>query len=389
MTDKIRIVYFITSLESGGTERQLILLLASLPGAQYEKHIVCLSGLGPLHEQFQKYSTSITDLRYPRLRRNGRLIWKNLPTTATSVLRLVKILRRLRPDILHTLIPVCNVMGAIAGKLVRVPVIVSSRLSLGNYRDSNKLFARMEDTTDPCFTLIHCKSKGIKEDVIRREPVDPDRLKVIYNGLKVDSYGRPFDKSPLRDSLGIDISSPVIGMVANLKTYKGYHDMVRAAPSILKNFPTARFLFVGRDDGIKSELIALAKALQVEETIIFTGERHDVPRLLQLMTLLVSASHEEGFSNTILEAMASGLPVVATSVGGNPEQVVDGVTGFLVTPGDSDELAAAICRLLADPAEAQKMGRHGNLRIARKFSHTAVTEKMIDFYKDAIALESV
>jgi glycosyltransferase involved in cell wall biosynthesis len=296
------------------------------------------------------------------------------------------ILRRIKPDILHTLIPVCNVMGALAGKLAGVEVIVCSRLSLGNYRDHNKVFAALEDLTDRFFTLIHCKSEGIRDDIMRREPVDPDRLKVIYNGIKTGSYGLPFDKQPLREALGLTLTSPIVGMVANLKLYKGYQDMIKAVPGVLQKHPGTRFLLIGRDDGIQGELMAMAQSLGIAGTIVFAGERHDVPKLLQLMTLLVSASYEEGFSNTILEAMASGLPVVATRVGGNLEQVLDGITGYLVSPGCPDELSAAINQLLDDPAAAQKMGRHGSLRIAHNFSHKAVSEQMVDFYKDAIDL---
>lgn len=388
MTAKIRIVYFITSLESGGTERQLALLLEGLSGDTYEKHIVCLSGLGPLEEQFADACTSITDIKYPRLRQNGRIIWKNLPTTVTSVLKLVMVLRKVRPDILHTLIPVCNVMGAIAGKLAGVPVIVCSRLSLGNYRDRNPVFARLENFTDRFFTLIHCKSEGIKDDVTRREPVDPDRLRVIYNGTRVESYSKAFDKEPLRTSLGLKIDQPVVGMVANLKRYKGHHDVISAIPAILRKHPKTHFLFVGRDDGIQQELVEQAVKSGVSGHIIFTGERHDVPKLLQVMTLLVSASHEEGFSNTIIEAMASGLPVVATRVGGNLEQVADGITGYLVEPHSPAEIAESVNALLDDPNLIHKMGRHGSLRAARNFSHKAVTDQMIAFYHDAIELES-
>src|SRR5688572_24486749 len=132
---KIRIVYFVTSLESGGTERQLALLLEGLSDARYEKHVICLSGLGPLEERFRACTSSIVDLKYPRLRQNGKFIWKNIPTAGTSVTRLARLLRKMKPDILHTLIPVCNVMGAVASRIARVPVLVCSRLSLGNYRD--------------------------------------------------------------------------------------------------------------------------------------------------------------------------------------------------------------------------------------------------------------
>lgn len=386
MNEKIRIAYFITSLESGGTERQLALLLENLPSQRYEKHVVCLSGYGPLLERFQACTDTVYDINYPRLRHNGKIIWKNLPSAVTSVFRLARLLRRIRPDILHTLIPVCNVMGAFAAKLARVPVLVSSRLSLGNYRDSNRLFARLEDFTDRYFALIHCKSHGIEDDVLRREPVDPDRLKVIYNGYRFDDSLRMFDKEPLRQSLGIALGIPVIGMVANLKPYKGHEDLLNSIPIILKKHPNARFLFIGRDDGILTELQELAEKLHISRHIIWAGERNDVPRLLTLMTLLVSASHEEGFSNSIVEAMAAALPVVATDVGGNKEQVADRITGYLVPPRSSKELAQAVIELLDDEERAKKMGRHGYYRAAQNFSIQKVVEQTEAFYKEAIEL---
>ncbi len=388
MTEKIRIAYFITSLESGGTERQLALLLENLPSEQYEKHVICLSGFGPLKERFEKCTDSLTDLKYPRLRHNGRVVWKNFPTTGASVMKLVRRLRKIKPDILHTMIPVCNVMGALASKISRRPVLVCSRLSLGNYRDNAPAFAKLEDFTDRYFTLFHCKSQGILDDVIRREPVDPDLLRVIYNGIDSQSYGLSFDKEPLREEFGLEVGKPVIGMVANLKPYKGHSDLVEAAPSILHNQPETKFLLVGRDDGIGGELKKKAAMLGVDDHFILTGERHDVPKLLQLMTILVSSSHEEGFSNTILEAMATSLPVVATRVGGNLEQIIDGQTGYLVSPSAPDELAESINILLANPDLAQKMGRHGARRVAQNFSAMAVADQMKEFYREAIELES-
>ncbi len=388
MSDKIKIAYFVTSLESGGTERQLALLLEGLRDVQYEKHVITLSGSGPLEERFRACTKSITDLKYPRLRQNGKIVWKNLPSSVTSVFRLAKVLRKLRPDILHTLIPVCNVMGAFAAKLARIPVLICSRLSLGNYRDEKLFFAKLENFTDDWFTLIHCKSEGIKDDVMRREPVDPDRLRVIYNGIRADAYSHPFDKEPLRDELGLAIGQPVIGMVANLRGYKGHADVINAMPAILAKHPDTKFLFIGRDDGIAENLLEQARQLGVSNHLVLAGERHDVPKLLQLMTILVSASHEEGFSNTIIEAMASGLPVVATNVGGNIEQVADGITGYLVHPHNPTEIAEAVNRLLDDPLHAQKMGRHGNLRVARNFAHSAVVEQMEQLYRDAIDMET-
>lgn len=387
MSDKIRIVYFVTSLESGGTERQLASLLEGLNNDVYEKHVICLSGFGVLEEQFRAATTSITDLRYARLRHNGRFVWKNLFSAFASIGRLYRLLRTIKPDILHTLIPVCNVMGAFAGKLASVPVLISSRLSLGNYRDKNKLFAKLEDITDSWFTFIHCKSLGIRNDVMEREPVDPDRLRVIYNGIHLGKYNVSFNRQHLLTEFEIGGHEPVIGMVANLKEYKGYEQMLEAMPSILQIHSDAKLLIVGRDDGIRPALEKLAEKGGITHSVVFAGERQDVPKLLQLMNVLVSASHEEGFSNTILEAMASNLPVVATHVGGNVEQVVDNVTGLLIPPRDTQALSEAVVKLLNDPDWANKLGRVGYARVAGNFSQGAVLEQMQQLYLEAIELE--
>jgi len=378
----LRIAYLITSLEIGGSERQLAALLKGLPGNTYEKHVICLSGFGELEGEVRQHVAALYDLRWPRLRKHGKLQPRRMPAAAATLPRLVKLLRQIRPDVFHTMIPVCNVMGAVAGRLARVPHLVCTRLSLGDYRDKNRVLARLENLTDSSFELVHCKSEGIRDDVARREPIDIDRMRVVYNGIRTAAYYRKAPVPELLADLGIPRDAKVLGSVANLHTYKGHLDILAAAPEILSKVPDAYFLFVGRDAGAGADIQAEAAKLNIRDRVILTGQREDVPQLLQCMHVFVLASHEEGFSNAILEAMASALPVVATRVGGNGEAVLDQSTGFLVPPRQPAAIAEAVVPLLANAQLAADMGARGRKRVAEKFSYEAMIHGMQRFYAE-------
>lgn len=382
---RIKIVFLVTSLEVGGSERQLVALCHGLPTDRYEKHLVCLSGLGPLEEDARASGAVMHDLEYPRLKSAGTIQWKNLPSVATTVARFVRLLRSLRPDILHTFIPVCNVLGALAGKIAGVPCIVCTKLALGVYRDTSHVLPILENWTDRWFDLVHCKSRGIMEDIARREPIPSERMRIIYNGLRTEKYERQIDVAGIRRQLGIPPDNFVVGMVANLIPYKGHADMIAAARTVLDEFPGTRFLFVGRDDGIGPALLDRARQLGILEALTFTGVRSDIPDLMGTMDALVSASHQEGFSNVLLEGMASGLPIVATRVGGNPEAVADGDTGLLVDAHAPEQLAEAVLKLVRNPAAAREMGLRGRERVKALFSYDAMIKGMRAFYDEALS----
>ncbi len=380
-----RIAYLVPTLAVGGTERALVALLEGLPSGDYDKHVICLSGFGPLETEARAAGATLHDLGYRRFRQDGDRKWGNLLTVPGSFSRLVRLLRRGRFSILHTMIPACNIWGALAGRLAGVPRLTCSKLSLANYRDANRVVAWLEDRTDPWFRLVHCKSQGIVEDVVRREPISRERTRVIYNGLRVEKY-LGADGDAVRREWKIPPGAPVVGVLANLNSYKGHADLIATAPEILKRHPDTRFVFAGRDDGIGSSLMAQANSLGVADRVILAGARRDVPQVLAAFTMLVSASHEEGFSNVILEAMASGLPVVATRVGGNPEAVEDGKTGLVVAPRNPAELGAAVARLLDSPTESARMGELGRERARNLFSHDSMVRGMRAFYDELMAV---
>lgn len=381
---RIRIAYFITSLEVGGSERQLVSWLRGLSPERYERHLICLSGFGPLENEARATGAVLHDLRYPRLKAAGTIQWQNIPAAALTLVRLVRLLREIQPHVLHTMIPVCNVLGAIAGKIAGVPRMACTKLALGAYRDKARLLPKIEDVTDRWFHLIHCKSRGILEDIARRQPIPRERMRVIYNGISVSRFDIVCDRERVREELNIPQDAFVIGMVANLIPYKGHREAIEAFAQLHAKHGNIRLLLVGRDDGIGDELRALAEELRVGEKVIFTGPRSDIPQVMIAMDVLLSASHEEGFSNVLLEAMASRLPIVATRVGGNPEAVVDGETGFLVDVKAPEQIAKAFSTLIENPNLARRMGQAGRERVERESSYEAMMQGLERFYEELL-----
>ena len=381
---KIRLAFFLPGLEVGGTERALTALLHGLPSERFDVHVICLSEFGPLEAEVRSTGAHLIDLGYARRQQSGNPWWRTAASLPGVILRLARYLRQERIEILHTMIPACNIYGAVAGRMAGVPHLCCSKLSLANYRESRCLLAVAENITDRWFQLVHCKSLGIVEDVIRREPIPRDRMRVIYNGINVEEYLSTDNREKPRTEFGAGPESFLLGVVANLNVYKGHADLIDAIGLCSETLPRLSCVFVGRDDGIGVELQRRINAAQLQDRIRFVGPRTDVPAVMSALDCLVSASHEEGFSNVILEAMASALPVIATRVGGNPEAVDDKVTGLIVDPRNIAQMARAIQQLANDPQGACEMGERGRDRVRALFSHDAHISGMLGFYDELL-----
>lgn len=386
-SEKIRIAYLITSLDVGGSERQLVSWVRGLPKQRYECHILCLSGFGPLEGAARQAQAILHDLCYPRRRAPGTIRGSTLPAAFLAWLRLVRLLRHINPHILHTMIPACNVLGGVAGRVSGVRRMICTKLALGNYRDQSRILAKLEDLVDPWFDLVHCKSRAIIEDTLRREPIPPEKMRLVYNGIDLSPFQNLPPREEVRKELGIAFDRVVVGTVANLIPYKGHAEIVAAAARLARSYPELLFLWVGRDDGIWQNLKNQAESMGVADRIVFLGPRQDVPRMMAAMDVLLSASHEEGFSNVVLEAMAARLPVVATRVGGNPEAVVDRVTGWIVEPKNPESIAGALEELLRRPDLRRQMGEKGRERVEREFSYEVMMRGLERLYEELLTMK--
>lgn len=201
-------------------------------------------------------------------------------------------------------------------------------------------------------------------------------VRLIYNGIE-DSRTPHGIRERKRIELGLEDGVLVIVVVANLIPYKGHEDLLNALALVKESLPANwRLLCVGRDDGIGASLRELARVLGIETNVMFLGSLLCVEECLAAADIAVSASHEEGFSNAVLEAMRAGLPMIVTDVGGNPEAVVDCVTGYVVPSHNPEALGSSILKMALSPRRVE-MGARGRARVIEKFS----MEACIDAYE--------
>jgi glycosyltransferase involved in cell wall biosynthesis len=220
-------------------------------------------------------------------------------------------------------------------------------------------------------------------DLLRRRGVAPSRVRTIPHG--VGAWAISGDGSAVRHAFSIPPGAPVVVTVARLDPMKGHSVLLDAAVEVLRALPETRFLFVGGGP-IEADLRARARDLGLDRSVIFAGMRGDVPEFLRAADVFVlpSLDEREGFGIALLEAMASGLPIVASRAGGIPEVVPDGSAGTLVPPRDPVSLASAILLILGDPAKRRALGEEGRRLVEGRFSLGAFVRRTEEFYADCV-----
>jgi glycosyltransferase involved in cell wall biosynthesis len=290
-------------------------------------------------------------------------------------------LRQQRPAILHTYLFHANLLGRVLGRLAGVPLVICSERTM---QTESKARYRLNRWTVGLADRVVAVSASVADFCIDHVGLPADKLVVIPNGVDLP-VEPPASRQETRAELalsaaeGLDLppDAPVIGAVCRLDPLKGLNFLLQALARL-----AGVWLVVVGDGPERDRLVALTVELGLAGRVCWAGQRRDVSRLLSAFDLFVQPSLHEGLPNAVLEAMAAGLPVVATAVGGTPEAVVDGVTGLLVPPADVEALAQALAGLLADPERRQRLGRAGRQRVAEHFSLAQMVAKTERLYRD-------
>jgi glycosyltransferase involved in cell wall biosynthesis len=364
----IKLLLLIPTLDHAGAEKQFALLATRLPRDEFDVHAVTLTRGGPYEAMIRGAGVRLTNLN-KRLKLDPLALW-----------RLRSLLDAERPDILHSWIFAANAYGRlIAGKKGRPKVLVSERC-VDSWKSPWQLWLDRRQVGRTTRLIGNSHSVA---DFYRSLGVPSAKLAVIPNAVEVPA-APPADRDQTLGEFGIPAGSRVVGFAGRLARQKRVHDMVWAM-QILKQLTDRVYLMLIGDGPERSTLSELARHVGCEHLVRFVGHRDDAARLIGLFNVLWLASDFEGMSNSIMEAMAAGVPVVASDIPPNRELVVDGQTGFLVKVGDSVGMAQFTDRILADAALAQRLGDAGRERMRTNFSVERMVSQHAELYRQVLA----
>jgi glycosyltransferase involved in cell wall biosynthesis len=296
--------------------------------------------------------------------------------------QLGRVLNSMLPDIVHTYFFWAILYGRLLKMAGKIPILVENREDEGfNWGFHEYLLLRM---TRKVPDKIICVSEAVKKVVQKRERIEDARISVINNG--VDSSPVPSRmEAATRRELGLTEENLVIGMVANYnRPVKGVGNFLEVIPAIVSTVPSARFLFVGGGSE-ENALREKARSLGIEPYLVFVGYTKEIHRYYEIMDISVLNSFSEGLSLTLLESMMYGIPVVATRVGGNPELVAEGESGYLVPVNNHGLLTDRIVELLSNPDLRRRLGEAGRLRIERNFQMRDVAIRYLEIYEGLLS----
>ncbi|HET6373997.1 MAG TPA: glycosyltransferase family 4 protein [Candidatus Polarisedimenticolia bacterium] len=352
---KTRVCHIITKLELGGAQQNTLYTVAHLDRTRFEPSLV--TGPGGLLTQ-EARSSGVTLHVLPSLRREV-----SPPGDLKALADLVRLLRRERPHIVHTHSSKAGILGRWAATLAGVPHIVHSVHGYGFHDGQNAvartLFVSAERATGRLATSAFIAvSRANIDRGLDLELFPPDRVCLVRSGVPLAEFS---PRPPVTTSGG-----PVtVGMVACLKPQKAPLDFIRVAARVALETaagPTIRFILVG-DGEMRPEVEALIRAERLEDRVTLAGWRRDIPALMRRFDILLHTSLWEGLPRVFPEAMATALPIVATRVDGAPEAIEEGITGFLLPPGDVEGLARRTLELALDPALRRRMGEAAVSRV--------------------------
>jgi glycosyltransferase involved in cell wall biosynthesis len=383
--NQIKILFVTAALDIGGTETHLVNLLPHLADEEFKPYVFSINGNGILGGELEQKGIKVfATWGILKIRRLPR-IFRALLIPLFSIITLVTLLIRLRPHVIHMFLPAAYIVGGLATMFSPVPVRIMSRRSRNYYQIRHPFATRLELILHRQMSILLGNSKKVIED-LKSESNEFAKIRLIYNGITLHSLADDEGKFALRKSLGIDPHAIVFTMTANLISYKGHEDLI-AAFKLIKNELGKNWclLCIGGDRGLMDTLERTALSAEIDQHIRWLGSRRDVPAILSVSDVGVLSSHEEGFSNAVLEYMGSGLPSVVTNVGGNSEAVLHNVCGLVVDPHDPKALSVALLELSKNTHKRIQMGLAARSRVEAYFTLETSVDKYSSLYREEVA----
>jgi glycosyltransferase involved in cell wall biosynthesis len=388
----------IDRLTTAGTETQLVALIRHLDRARVQPFLCLLDGQDEL-------SRSLEPAACPVLRLGVRSL--HHPATLLGAFRLGRFLRRQKIDVLQVYFRDSSYLGVPVARLAGVRRIVRTRNNLGYWMTPLHRWLGWLCNLGTDVVLANCDA--CRRAAIADERISPGRVRVLENGVDLSRFAcsprppHPYPSPPSTGERGTSVfpsplysgergrgeggryapSGPRIGIVANLRPVKNLDVFVRAAAKVGNDFPQATFHIAGEGE-LRRGLEQLARELGLAGRLFLEGSVAEIPAFLAELDIAVLCSESEGMSNALLEYMAAGKAIVATTVGANGQLIENNVHGLLISPGDPSQLASAIRRLIQDPDLARRLGKAARRRVQACYSREAMVRRFEAFYQELL-----
>lgn len=362
----VKVLYLITELNIGGAEKVLVQQLRHLDRSRFTPTVACLyDGNGAVGQEIRALGIPVIDLGM-----TAKWRWD-------AFARLYQLLRRERPSILHTSLFHANISGRLMGRLAGVPIIICSEHTIAM---ESEWRYRLNHWTSGLVDRVTTVSETMRQFCLTHIGLPTEKVSLIYNGVEFSTQPQS-TQAQARAELGLPANGTILGAVSRFDPVKGVNYLLEALARLHQ--PEVQLVLIG--GGVqRPELEAMAQKLGIAGRVHWAGFRSNIPGLLPALDIFVQPSVYEGLPMSVLEAMAAGLPVVATAVGGTPEIVSDGVTGCLVPPRDPAALVQAIQTLISQPELRDRMGQAGLERVRQEFSVQQMVQRTEALYEELL-----
>ncbi|MCA9436315.1 MAG: glycosyltransferase [Candidatus Omnitrophica bacterium] len=367
------VLYVIPNLNIGGTEIQLGLLARGLAKTEFQPHILCVREEGELADSLRKFNIPVEGLGIEK------------PISFGACRKIKKQCIEWDIDIVHTFLFGMDLAAVRGARSAGVLGVITSRRQLPDWKNWKHLKAQRmaNDRTD----LVICNSKAVQEFCCEQEDLGIGKTEVIHNGFPEQNIPSgpmlqepPVERELLRSRM-IEPKEKVLACVANFSAVKNHFKMIDALRNILLDGELVRLILIG-DGPMREEVQSYVESKSMREAVIFLGSRLDRLKILPECQALILPSKHEGFPNAVLEAMALGIPVIASNTGGIPELIDHGETGWLFPPDDELDMAATMRKVLFDHDAALQCATKAQEKVRKKFTDRILIENHLKIYRD-------
>lgn len=384
MPDKIKVLHIITRLDKGGSAENTFLTVKGLDKQRYD--VILMSG--PVQDPSQERRTQVEEcgipyIHIPVLVRNINVVYD-----AIALFKIWRLLKKEKFDVVHTHTSKAGLLGRFAARLAGVPLIVHTphgHVFFGYFGPlKTKIFIRLEKLANRMTDRIVALTHREKADYISYRTCPEEKMTVIHSGVELNKF-REYtlaEKTKLKKEIGLAEDSFVVGTAGRLVPVKGPEFLIKASQIVIPKHPNTYFLLAG-DGPLKEDLQKKANEAGVGKNIVFLGWRDDIALILAVFDVFLLPSLNEGMGRVLVEAMAHGIPIVASDVGGIPDLVTHGKNGFLVPPKNPEELAKHIQILIEEEEKRRKMGEAGE-KIAQRYSHERMVKNIASLYEELL-----